>query len=400
MNYSSAAEPFTVIATQFFNVFENCIIYLLTWSFGQNVCLREVERFASFYSQKGSTPLIIESIFTKEEKVGPRLKHGYHSSSPSLMKYTSGCRVQIFLRTILTGLSRSRIGFNFTRTLIRNYEERLDYYVWFMYTGKTNMSLFTTFLRTVKDNAVTGKFIFVLDEADISLMCIFCPLAPPPQPRIFHDVNGLNRRAIDRLHRVIHSRAYGARLYAHTEAQTLKQSCSRRYAGLDLDGVSCSLYVITQHLNASIIHNDRRNPFKVWDNSYMGQVITHTYGWTYTDLRGYKLKVDYEWLSVGVFSHEYTFVTVLTPSPVSILSFLNAFSLQSWLVMLTTAVAMTMLVAILLYKNEGRKGRLLNQAVAVSVSLLLMLIDQYYFPGLRRRRMTALLELRYLHGPN
>ena len=161
---------YTPGGSQFLGLFESCTIYLLTWSLARcEVCSREMQEFAAHCERNMLAPVVVESVFAGNVNAqGPKFTNGYHQSHlPQLLKFTSGCSVQIFLPMILRILS-SQARLSYVRVLINQSKDRPDYFILF-HQLRTDPEKLVSLLRSFKDNAVPSKFIFVRNSEHIQL---------------------------------------------------------------------------------------------------------------------------------------------------------------------------------------------------------------------------------------
>ena len=233
----------------FSNIFQNCSIYLLSLSLAIPTYRHELELYAGLYSQLIGTPVVIETLLV-HGKWGPKFTR--NALSAPLLKFTSGNRVQIYLHDLVTYLSLSAMGLNETTTLIHNSNERHDYYVFFVNTEDIYSKNFQSSLKSFKDINVGAKFIFVHNELRFTLLCVFCPMAPPPQPEVFYDINGRSREEIGKIHNRIHGDLHGAGIVVKVNGMLFKE-CSSYDIAQRMGANRCLLYEVSHSVNASAI---------------------------------------------------------------------------------------------------------------------------------------------------
>ena len=390
LDLSPSYEP---SGASFLNLFSSCTMYLLTWRLVKcRTCQQETTTTAVFYSRNMTAPVVVESLLqSMGSGYGPKFQNGHHQQKSQLLRFTAGCRAQIYLPTVL--LLQSQLGqLNNVKKLIRLSNERPNYFILY-FQLRTDPRNLASFLRAFKDMTIPSKFIFLWNSNSMSLMCISCPHAPSPASRTFHDIRGLSRGEIDELHRRVHGHLHGAAVYHDTvEIDWERRSCSRYGGILDVQAVSCSFDMIITNINASTVISD--NMLTAPKLPYVGVIYSMQYASRVEFSGEWGRGRLYEWMPVAETAWEFTFVNIVQPLDfgVAMIAIANA-SLETYLAFLGTGLAMVVVMTCLMGSSADRSVKWWNTLGSVSTFAILQLLEKHYFPPLPRKRVLLMLAL-------
>ena len=388
LNPAETDHSFNPGLIQFSNLFQNCAIYLLSVSLFTPAYRVEFHRYALLYSQLVGAPIVIETLLVGD-KWGPKFTR--NSFSPQLLRFTSGNCVQMFLPQGVTYLSLFPDELKLTRTLIRKSREHHDYYVFFLKTGKNSMPKFHSSLKTFKDINVDAKFIFVHDEQRFSLLCVFCPVAPMPQPAVFHDVKGLSREGIAEVHNSVHSNLHGAGILMRVGESDFNE-CNNYYDALRLHSTVCSFYEVAMRTNASATWSKEVQLLPARNDTFVGRIYAAVYSGNVGTMRNRDGDVFCEWLSVAEDINPFTFVSVVDTSTMGMAALANATSQQASALIFVTSLFMALVMSFLLLRTgaKDRWWRLFRRSFSFVTSTM---VDQPCPPSKRRRNLRTAFVL-------